>query len=107
MTSTNIFMAQTDEKIKGDISGKITLTNIIDVIPKNYTTIPIKGWKSSKNTEWCWRILEFNDRKVVEISYMKNDSDKRTYFNRFGEWVERTIDQVYDKFVTATYYYYT
>jgi len=94
-----------------DISGKITYTNIMESIPENYLEQPIINWKQKYKTEWRWRILKFsteNEEKkyVVEISYMKYNSNKRIYFNRFGEWVERTIDPIFDQFVIKQYYVY-
>ena len=35
---------------------------------------------------------------------MKPDSNKRIYFNRYGEWVERNVDPIYDQFVTKMPY---
>lgn len=125
MDSNSIFISNTSSN---DISGKITLTNVLNVIPPDSLEKPIDNWKLKYKTEWRWRILELisenisdNDRekqsdmkskknktrRVVEISYIKYDSNKRIYFNRYGEWVERNIDPIYDKFVTKQYFYYT
>jgi len=97
-----------------DIAGKITYTNILETIPSQRTTIKNENWENENKTEWRWRFFEFeksrsksNKKKfVVEISYMKPHTNKRLYFNKFGEWVERLIDEVYDDYVKEIYYYY-
>lgn len=105
--NNNIFLKA---EASNDISGKVTYTHIMESIPENYLEQSINNWKSKYNTEWRWRILKFfNDKKekhVVEISYMKANSNKRIYFNRFGEWVERTIDPIFDQYVIKQYYVY-
>ena len=105
-----IFISQSSGSSK-DISGKITFTNIMNVIPKDNYDKPQDNWRKHNKTEWRWRFLEIpsekNIRKVIEISYMKPDSNKRIYFNRYGDWVERDIDPIFDQFVTKQHYYYT
>lgn len=105
MEPNSIFISHSEGS--QDISGKITLTNILNLIPENSTKDQIINWKKSYKTEWRWRFLGLNpERKVVEISFINSDN-KRVYFNRYGNWVERNIDPEYDKFVIDQYFYYT
>lgn len=114
MDTKNIFISQS-EADDNDISGKITYTEILDSMPHNKMEKPINDWKKTYSTEWRWRFLRFtvvdNDKEiekyVVEISYIKYNSIKRVYFNRYGQWVTRDVDQIYDKFVEKEYYVYT
>ena len=105
MDTNSIFISHSEGS--QDISGKVTMTNIFNLIPENSIKTPISDWKKKYQNEWLWRFLELNpNRKVVEISFMNKDS-KRMYFNRYGIWVEREIDPLYDKYVIDQYYYYT
>ena len=108
---TSVFMTHTETN-DSDISGKITYTNICKSIPPNKTDKPNTNWKNKYETEWRWRFLKIKtdnniSKDVIEISYIKKNSDKRIYFNRYGEWVEREIDPIFDNFVTEEYYVYT
>lgn len=106
--NNNIFISHNDVTSDNNISGKITYTNIIETIPPQKTTTKNENWKNEGKTEWRWRFLEFGKKKfVVEISFMKHDSDKRKFFNKYGEWVERDLDPVYDQYVVEEYFYYT
>lgn len=110
MDQNSIFISQSSGS--NDISGKITFTNIMNVIPKDSYEKPIDNWRKENKTEWRWRFLEIpndkkNIRKVIEISYMNSDSNKRIYFNRYGEWVERNVDPIFDRFVKKQHYYYS
>ena len=112
--NSSIFMCQ-NETNDNDIAGKITYTNIINTIPEEKLDKPIIDWKKKYKTEWRWRFLKLTEsssnkkreRNVVEISYQKNNSNKRVYFNRHGEWVERVVDPVFDSFVEKEFYIYT
>ena len=107
----NVFVTQSE--MDTDISGKLTYTCILDSIPENKLDKPITDWQKTYKTEWRWRFLElyyeFGDttrkKTVVEIS--KQTGNKRLYMNRYGDWVERTVDPVFDKFVIQEYYVYT
>ncbi len=108
MDLNNIFISQ-NESTNNDISGKLTYTSIFESIPENKLETPIKNWNNKYKTEWRWRFLRIIyqniERYVVEISYTNNN--KRLYFNRFGEWVEREVNSFYDQFVEKTYYVYS
>lgn len=110
-TQTSVFMTHTEIN-DNDIAGKITYTNIYKSIPQDRTTKPIEDWRKTYDTEWRWRILKIrmkNDtvKDVIEISYIKKDSNDRMYFNRYGKWVKRDVDPIFDKFVTEEYYAYS
>lgn len=84
---------------------KLTLTTILDTIPKGSLKEPIKNWENKYITEWRWRFLNINDDHKVEIS-RQDKNKKRLYLNKTNNWVERYIDPKYDQYVTLTYYYY-
>ena len=108
----NIFVPCNDLSNK-DIGGKITMTNIMEIIPPGSIKEQIKDWKKIYTVEWRWRFLEFDadgdTRKIVEISRIRYNQDEknRLYFNRYGQWVNRTIDPIYDKCVTSQLFFYT
>lgn len=104
MDTNSIFISQKD--YNKDISGKISYTNIIETIPKERVEKQVSNWKQMYKTEWRWRFLSDKERNVVEISYIKNNSNKRIYLNKNGEWVERDMDN-YDQFVKKVYFAYT
>lgn len=86
--------------------NKLTYTVVYDSIPDHSNLVSIEGWEKKYLVEWRWRFLQFNDRKVVEISY-QNKNKERYYMNKYGEWVKRNISNIYDKLVIEEYYYYT
>lgn len=102
--SSSIFISQS--QLPQDISGKITQTSILETIPKGSHPEPLPNWQDNHKTEWRWRFLELGERHVVEISYQKA-GEKRFYYNRYGDWVNREIDKRYDQFVTSKYHFYT
>lgn len=91
-----------------DISGKLTYTNIKEIIPDNYLTKQINFWHDIYKTEWRWRFLKFNNRHVLELSYVNaDDCNNRYYCNKFGEWVNNiVVSPEYDKFIDEVYYVY-
>jgi hypothetical protein len=99
----NIFI--TNSELSDDMTGRITVTSVLNTIPKQAVTNQIADWKQTMKTEWRWRFLQFDDAQSVEISYETSDG-KRMYFNKFGEWVERDVPDDYDKYVIKTFYYY-
>ena len=110
---SSVFMTQTElNDNDNDIAGKITFTNVYKSIPSDRTIKPIDNWKNQYNTEWRWRFLKIKIRNdivkdVIEISYIKKDSNDRMYFNRYGQWVKRNVDPIFDQFVTEEYYAYS
>lgn len=112
MDQNSIFISQDESNGDNDLSGRITYTNILETIPENKLENPLPDWKNKYKTEWRWRFLSLKNDKnksrlVVEISYVKNNSVKRIYFNRYGDWVERNIDKIFDQFVDKQYFFYT
>lgn len=87
--------------------NKVTKTTILQTIPDR-TVQYDKEWRKKKMVQWKWRFLDINNSSVVEISYKKWNSNKTKYYlNKQNKWVTRTIDPIYDKYVTEIYYYYT
>ena len=108
MSKNNIFVSQNTLTDINDISGKITYTNIMDLIPNGNTEKKLNNWEHQYTTEWRWRFLELpEDRITIEMSFIKNDNKDRIYFNRYGQWVNRYVDPIYDNYVTKQYYYYS
>jgi hypothetical protein len=106
MDTNSIFITQ--EELNKDISGKLTLTNVIEMIPKDSVRTCINNWQQQYNSEWRWRFLKFpDDRLTVEISYQQKQDNFRMYFNKYGEWVRRDIPVEVDVYVVDSYYYYT
>lgn len=89
-----------------DISGKLTYTMILESIPETKTKEKLDNWKKKYKTEWRWRFLTFNNKKVVEISY-SDHRDKRYYCDKTGNWVLYNVSDIYDPYVTEIYYVYT
>jgi len=100
----NIFSPCDD--FNDDINGKLTYTNIIDSIPKNYYKKPIENWEQDNKTEWRWRFLKYNNKKTIEISYLKPYSNKRMFFNKMGTWTNCEVSRIYDDCVFKECYYY-
>lgn len=115
MDQNSIFISHNEINKYNDIAGKLTYTNIYESIPENKLEKQLENWNKKYSTEWRWRFLRIScqsgnnkkNRYVAEISYIKNNSNKRMYFNRYGEWVDRVVDQVYDQFVEKEYFVYT
>lgn len=101
----NIFESPDDETIN-NISGKLTYTNVMEIIPENYVTKQIENWKNEYSSEWRWRFLKFNGRSIVEISYINTDNI-RMFCDKYGNWIDNVIiDDKYDKYVVEVYYVY-
>lgn len=111
--NSSVFISQHEEN-DYDIDNKITYTEILNSIPSNKTENQILDWKNIYATEWRWRFLKFKvyennkeiEKHIVEISYLQNNSDERIYFSKYGEWVNRFIDPLFDQFVEKQYYVY-
>ena len=105
MNNNSIFIPKSEMH---DDNNKITYTDVMEAIPKNSLKISLNNWQSDYQTEWRWRFLKFNDdKKVIEISYINNKSNKRIYYNQLGKWVERYLDPIFNQYVIEQYYYYT
>lgn len=108
ISNNSIFISQTELNKNQNISGKISLTNILDSIPEGSVETRRKGWRKDKQNEWRWRFLKLPERNLtVEISKLKYNKDTRLYLNNKGKWVKRDISPLYDIFVDREYYYYT
>lgn len=102
----SIFITNSETNL--DISGRVTATCILNTIPPQATNEKLENWENTKETEWRWRFLEFNDKNSVEISYTKAGKDtERHYYNRYNEWVTREVPKEYDEYVIKVFYYYT
>ncbi len=95
-----------DDSESKDISGRVTATCVLTTIPENATVDKMENWEDTMGTEWRWRFLEYDNRRTVEISFVKRESPIRKYYNRYGEWVERDVPKEYDQHVVKTFYYY-
>lgn len=101
----NIFALPDDDTIN-NISGKLTYTNVMEIIPDNYVTKQIENWKNEYDSEWRWRFLKFGERSVVEVSYVNKDN-VRMFCDKYGNWVNNVIiDDRYDGYVKESYYVY-
>jgi len=106
----NIFVSQKEMQNinnSSDLCKKLTLTNVIEIIPKGSIKKPLDNWRNLKNTEWRWRIMKFSNKITVEISCCHKKDNIRKYFNKEGKWLIREIPSLYDEYVIDQYYYYT
>jgi len=102
-----VFLKKDDLPGSDTVDGKLSMTNIFEVIPENATNKPLDNWRERCKSEWRWRFLKFNNKQSVEISCLHYNTDKRLYINKKGEWVHRKVDPIFDKFVIKEFYYYT
>ncbi len=109
LPSNSIFITQNEVKKKNDVTGKLTYTDIYNTIPYTKTTTPLDedDWRKNKQAEWRWRFMKIGPKRVVEISYIKYNSQVREYQSKYGTWVHREIPKEYDKYVIESYYYYS
>ncbi len=87
------------------MTGKLTYTNILETIPKKSQKQPTPDWKKDYSYEWRWRFLEMKGKYILELSRQDRD-DNRMYFNKYGEWVKKKVNSLYDNYVVEEYYYY-
>ena len=108
MMNKNVFLKR-DSDLVDSISKKVTYTSILETVPDDSTETELKDWKKLGKTEWRWRFLELDGgRSSVEISFLTSNKHKpRMYFNDSGDWVERDVSPMYDKYVVKTLYYYS
>jgi len=102
MEENSIFITQDDYTN----DKNITFTNVMDNLPKGYTSVKNKEWRNEKTIKWRWRFLKFNNKTTVEISYKYPHENKRIYFNKNGNWVYRDVPKIYNQYVENIYYYY-
>lgn len=85
---------------------KISKENLDEFIPTNATTT--QDIEQSKiSTEWRWRFLTINNKNIIEISQKDPITNIRLYLNKYGEWKEKDISEIYDKYVTKILYSYS
>ncbi len=98
----NIFTRKSDNKIT---KYKIKLESLKEIIPVNHLKQKNKDLRKT-HTEWRWRLLNINDKTLVEISF-KNPEEQRKYMNKKGEYVFYNLDSKYDGFVEDEFYVYS
>ena len=104
----NIFISSKEMDDHVDICGKITYTSVLETIPENSSEVPMKNWQNVYSKEWRWRFLKLSNNKLtVEISYLDKNDMNRLYFNRYGKWVQRNVDPIFDNYVIREHYYYS
>lgn len=87
-------------------TGIVNFEELLGMIPKPNYEQPIPEFQGTWKTEWRWRFLAMQGRDVLEISY-QTGNNPRIYFTNSGEWRERKIDPVFDKYVIRKMYHYT
>ncbi len=107
--STNsIFISQSEMNHYNGVAEKISYTNVLETIPEGSFPHRVLNWRKMKKIEWRWRFLELpNGKFTVEISRLSYDEDKRLYFNKYGRWVYRDVDPIYDQYVKKECYCYS
>lgn len=85
---------------------KLCRDSVHSSIPENSLSSPDLEMGKIK-TEWRWRFLKLHNKEIVEISYKKSLDTKRTFMNKFGDWVQRDVDKMYDTYVIKELYDYT
>ena len=115
MGNTNIRDEIFEKKKKRE---SISFTQIYETIPNSgedtsneikYEKITerIPNWREKYNYEWRWRFLNFDGTQYAEISFQKyNDFEKRYYYGKRGELFYGVVPNIYDKYITKTYYHY-
>lgn len=102
ISTDSVFIKRSEIKSK---PNKLNFQDIIKTIPENSFNEPQEELKKTK-VESRWRILEINDKKYVEISFL-DLNNKRTFVDKYGDFVESVVDDKYNKYVVASYYYYS
>jgi hypothetical protein len=93
---------------KNQNTSMCTILNSYDLnnmIPKSATTqrhnvIP------NNTIEWRWRFFNINNRKLIEISYLDSNNNKRIYTDYTGNKIEYDIDCKWDVYLTKVLYAY-
>jgi hypothetical protein len=101
------FHLKKKKKDKDIIADKKILSKeeILSSIPNNSFDSEQKDLQEIK-TEYRWRIMNIEnvENEIIEIS-IKNPNENRSYLNQRGEWIEYD-SQIYDKYVTKSFYHY-
>ena len=95
------------EKSKQNISTCVILDShdLNNMIPESAT--PLKRNVIPNDTiEWRWRFFNINNRKLIEISYLNSNNNKRIYTDYTGDKTEYDIDSKWDIYLTKVLYAY-
>jgi hypothetical protein len=85
-----------------------TILNSYDLnnmIPKSATT-QRQNVIPNNTIEWRWRFFNINNRKLIEISYLDSNNNKRIYTDYTGNKIEYDIDCKWDVYLTKVLYAY-
>jgi hypothetical protein len=122
--STNISMPNTifikktekkniisNENSTSESEIKLLKSNIFKSIPKNSFKVQQKNEKFKKMREYRWRFFRIYNSKTdfkdfVEISYL-DPNNKRKCINNNHDWIDKEIDQLYEKFIVDEFYFYS
>lgn len=102
ISADSVFIKQSEIKPK---PTKLHINEILKTIPENSFHTPQADMKKTK-IEHRWRILQINNKKYVEISFLSSDN-KRTFINKYGEFIQSNVDEKYNDYVVDIYYYYS
>jgi hypothetical protein len=111
-SESSIFIKQSDIAKE---EHKLNYKDLLESIPEDRYEQEQLDLKSN-HLEWRWRIMEINDKKMVEISILIPETidesgnfvpPSRKYIDKYGKWVNREIDKLFDQYVTKQYFYYT
>jgi hypothetical protein len=107
----NIFITLKENKEnnnkKNQEEPKLSKTIILDTIPESRVESSLLNWELQYETEWRWRFLEINENTSIEISYKQRNNNIRIYCTQKGDWAEREVPLIYDKYVVQSYFCYT
>jgi len=78
---------------------------LLKTIPHDRLTYSIPSYADT-HTEWRWRILKINDKKVLEVS-KKLPNEERKFLDKYYEWKEYNLPLKYNDCVLEQYYYYS
>lgn len=85
---------------------KVTYTQFIDSIPQDKMSVPISKWHNDYTKEWRWRIFDFGEKTIAEVSYLNKDGARIYYIPSTTQWATREVPDIYDKYVKEIYYAY-
>lgn len=104
--SSNIFQTIDPNSMKVEYI-KFAKSDVLSSIPKSHVKEEDKILKKTL-AEWRWRIYKLPNKQneVVEISY-KKPNETRKYIDKFGNWIEYSMDERYDKYIIDKYFVYS
>lgn len=92
------------EQSNSKTSLVLSLQDILESIPKDAFSTPSEKLLSS-HTEWRWRFINLNGRKLVEMS-KKSPNEDRQYMDNNGKWCTYNLKKEWDQYVVESKYYY-